>query len=184
MASYRCPRASRRGRGQLPPALDAAADTRRQRRRMVVGWPPPWCRSRCRLLVLTRSDPDVVVGEIAVGVVVRATTGGSARLSRSGSGQPAWPPVRQRVGDQLHRRLGVPHRPRQRRFNPGQSRGSSPSGVAVGAGAVWVANSGNATVSGSTREHRGCTHRRPARARPASWWRSGRCGSPTPWTHP
>ena len=53
----------------------------------------------------------------------------------------------QRVGDELDRRLGVAHRPANATSSVPITVGSSPSGVAVGAGAVWVANSGDSTVS-------------------------------------
>ena len=71
--------------------------------------------------VLTRPDGRVVVGENAVGVIgpgdtprVSAAVDGGAATDRSGRR------VRQRLGDQLGGRIGVPHRPGSR--VPGRSR--------------------------------------------------------------
>ena len=161
--------------------------TRRQRRRLLVVLAAVLVVALAlpRRYLLTRpADAEVVVGENAVGVIgpgdeprVSAAVEVGQRPTAVAAGfGSVW--VTNSTADSVSRIDRTHERPRCRSRS-----GSSPSGVAVGAGSVWVANSGDATVSRIDPATVAVdADPGPARARPGSWWRSGRCGSPTPWT--
>ena len=125
--------------------------TRRQKRRLVVmvAAVVALALALSGAYVLTRTDPEVVVGENAVGVI---GPGDEPRVSAAVSVGQRPTALAAGFGSTWVTNSGTDS---VSRIDPEQNvsipinlePGSSPAGVAVGAGAVWVANSGNATVS-------------------------------------
>jgi YVTN family beta-propeller protein len=125
--------------------------TRRQKRRLlaVIAGVSVVVLAVTAGYLLTRPDPEVVVGENAVGVigpgdkprVSAAVTVGQRPSAVAGDLTSVW--VTNSTDDSVSRIDPEQHLSVPTNLEPG----STPSGISVGAGAVWVANSGNATVS-------------------------------------
>jgi peptide/nickel transport system substrate-binding protein len=125
--------------------------TRRQRRRLVVTVAALTAvvLAATGLYVVTRSDPEVVVGENAMGVigpgrtprVTAAVPVGRRPTAVAGGFGNVW--VTNSATDSVSRIDPEQDVSAEINLDPG----SSPSGVAAGAGGVWVANSGDSAVS-------------------------------------
>ncbi len=160
--------------------------TRRQRRRLVAGLAGVLVVVARRVGRL-RADPargrGGGRGERGRGDRARRRPAGQRRRRGRAAADRGGGGVRQRVGDQLDGRLGVADRP-----GAATCRSRSPVGcLAVrggGRGRRGVGRElrGLRPCPGSTRRPRGSRRSRSGPGRPGSWWRSGRCGSPTPWT--
>jgi YVTN family beta-propeller protein len=131
---------------QRRPAPMMPVYTRRQRWRLVVAAAAVLALVLALAggYVLTRTEPEVVVGENAVGVIEGGRATDAVQVGERPSGiavgaDAVWvsnftDDTVSRIDGSTHAAFTIPV-------------GSAPAGVAVGAGAVWVANSGDGTVS-------------------------------------
>lgn len=133
--------ATQRSRAPMMPVY-----TRRQRWRLVVatGAVVALVLALAGGYVLTRTDPEVVVGENAVGVIEGDTVTDAIEVGERPSGiavgaGAVW--VTNFTDDTVSRIDATTHEVAPIPV------GSAPAGVAVGEGAVWVANSGGGTLS-------------------------------------